>query len=120
MKISFYLNDYELVFKKASALVINTYRQKALGSILLALKNGVKVYLNVKNSTLQILYSKGLLVYTVDQLFDDLENNTMCFGPDEINNNIVIMGQLGQDNTISLFQQRIHDALTDRSKRHKG
>lgn len=105
------LNDYESVFKKASALVINIYRQKALGSILLALKNGVKVYLNPRNITLSILASRELLVYSVDQLVDDLENGDIRMQPEDVAHNMTVMDWLRQENSIALFQQRIHDEI---------
>ena len=107
------LNDYEAVFKKAAALVINTYRQKALGSILLALKNGVKVYLNPRNITLSILALRGLLVFSIDQLFEDLECDNICLGLGGVNHNTEILCRLGKDNSIELFQQRIHNVLNN-------
>ena len=105
------LDDYEAVFKKAAALVINTYRQKALGTILLALKNGVKVYLNRKNITLSVLSSCGFVVYPVDQLFDDLKNDNIHMRSEEVTHNAVVMDKLRQENSIALFQQRIHDEI---------
>ena len=105
------LDDYETVFQKAAALVINSYRQKALGSILLALKNGVKVYLNPRNITLSILASRGLLVYPVDQLVDDLENDDIRMQPEDVAHNMAVMDRLWQDNSIALFQQSIQDEI---------
>ena len=105
------LSDYELIFKKASALVINTYRQKALGNILLALKNDVKVYLNTRNISLSILSSQDLRIYSVDQLYDDLENDNIRLSPEDVAHNAVIMRKLAQVNSIELFQQRIYDLL---------
>lgn len=108
------LDDYALMFKKASALVINTFRQKALGNVLLALQNGVKVYLNKKNIIYSILMSQGLLVYSIDQLYNDIENNSICLSLEKIKHNSDMIHKLGEDNSIEFFQKKIHDILDEK------
>lgn len=109
------IDEYELMFKKASAIVINSFRQTALGNIFLALQKGVKVYLNKKNIIFTILASQGLLVYSVDQLYDDLENNNICMSSEQAEHNLGIMHKLSKSNSVALFQRRIHSVLTDNS-----
>lgn len=101
------LADYELIFKKASAIVINTFRQKALGNIHLALKNDVKVYLNPKNISLSIFSSQGLHVYPVDRLYDDLVNDNILLRPEEATQNATILQKLAEENSIAGFQDQI-------------
>jgi dTDP-N-acetylfucosamine:lipid II N-acetylfucosaminyltransferase len=104
-------NDYQKIFKQTSAIVVNTYRQKALGNIFLALKNGVKVYLNTKNTTYAILASKGLYVFPVDQLYNDLETGNTRLSLEAIKHNADIMRKLADENSIVLFQRQIYQVL---------
>ena len=105
------LNEYELIFQKASALVVNTYRQKALGNIFLALNNGVKVYLNKQNICYSILKNRGFRVYLVDQLYDDLESQNICMRYDENNQNKLIARKQTEIMPIACFQQGIKALL---------
>jgi SAM-dependent methyltransferase len=105
------LDDYEAIFERASALVINTYRQKALGSILLALKNGVKVYLNRRNISLSILTSQGLRVFSVDQFNEDLENKNTRLSKEDVVNNTSILNKLKEAHLTPIFQKTINDLL---------
>src|SRR5690606_10843771 len=45
------IQEFSRVYNTATALVINSYRQHALGNIFTAILNGSKVYLNKKSST---------------------------------------------------------------------
>ena len=105
------IEDYEAIFKKASVFISNSLRQAALGNILLALQNGVKIYLNQKNVIYSALISQGLLVFSVDQFRLDLENNDIRLSGEEMKHNVFTMRKLAKENSISSFQDRIMNAL---------
>ena len=65
------------LYVKASALIINSYRQMALGNIFTAFKNGVKIYLNEKNLTLHWLRKEGFVIFSLKDLQNDFEKNNI-------------------------------------------
>jgi len=111
------LTEYELIFKNAAAFVINTFRQRALGNIFIALQNGVKIYLNEKNISYHVLLSQGFLVYSIDQLYEDLENNSIRLSIDDAKYNFDLFRQFNKENSIELFQHRIQSVLIKNKNR---
>lgn len=85
------LDEFNNLYERASAVVINSYRQMAMGNIFTAFKKGVKVYLNEKNLMLHWLKMEGFKVYRIKDLQNDIHNN----------NNV----SLTQDLAIHNFQQ---------------
>ena len=61
-------DEFEATYTQAEALVINSYRQHAVGNIITAIKYGCKIYLNKRSSTYHWLVSKGFLINEVDNL----------------------------------------------------
>ena len=80
--------DFNDIYTTASALVINGYRQMAMGNILPALNNGVKIYLNSKNSIYSWLKQEGFYIFDVKNLLDDLENSNVTLSEAEQTHNI--------------------------------
>jgi hypothetical protein len=101
------LDDYELMFKKASAFISNSLRQSALGNILLALQNGVKIYLNEKNIIYSELISQGLYIYSINQFNTDIKYDNICLSLDEMEYNISMMKLLSERNSVKSFQNSI-------------
>ena len=80
--------EFEKVYIQAAALVINSYRQHAIGNILTAIQNGCKIYLNKKSSTFHWLISKGFLISEVDDLKKDIELGNIKLSAEEQQKNI--------------------------------
>ncbi len=71
-------DDYVKMVGACSTAIFNSYRQMALGNILISIINGVKVYLSVKNPSLKWLTDLGFIVFSIeDQLEKDLTNNNL-------------------------------------------
>ena len=99
---------FEHLYKNASALVLNSYRQMALGNILAAFRNGVKVYLNEKNITMRWLLKEGFFVFPITSLANDIERNNFKLTPAEIENNIAQLIKLMNSYTKEDFQNELY------------
>ena len=108
------MSDYALMFCNASAFVMNSYRQRALGNILIALQTGVKVYLNKKNIIFSVLTSRGFWVYTIEQFWDDLENNNVIMNSAKAEHNVSKIKQLGEKNSVEHFHEDVLKILRER------
>lgn len=80
--------DFNEIYATASSLVINGYRQMAMGNIMTALKNGIKIYLNPKNVIYSWLKQEGFYIFDVNFLLDDLANSNMMLSEEEQKYNI--------------------------------
>lgn len=80
--------DFNEIYTTASALVINGYRQMAMGNILAALNNGVKIYLNQKNCVYSWLREEGFYIFDVKNLLTDLDNSNMMLSESEMTHNV--------------------------------
>ncbi len=79
-------DKFKQFYSKHDALVINSYRQLAVGNIYLAISLGLKVYLNKKNTFYHYLLKKNIKVYTIEDLKKDLLLG-QCFLAKEIQSN---------------------------------
>lgn len=76
------------IYDSASALLINSYRQHALGNIYSALLSGTKVYLNKKSSTFQSLKHDGFIISEINELSKDLDQGDIKLTLEEYKHNI--------------------------------
>lgn len=85
-----FLNKEEFlkVYSRASALVINSYRQHALGNIFAGIFSGCKIYLNKRSSTFRWLKECGFIISEVSKLKRDLKNNNIRLSKEEMEFNI--------------------------------
>jgi hypothetical protein len=79
--------NFENLYKTASAFVLNGYRQMAMQNILEALKNNVKIYLNENNIMLNWLKKEGFLFFTINDFISDLETNNISLSETESQHN---------------------------------
>lgn len=71
-------NEFSEMLATCSVAVFNSHRQMALGNIFLALKFGLKIYLNEMNPSLIWLKELGFFVYSIQQdLTKDLLSNEL-------------------------------------------
>lgn len=66
--------EYYQLLNMCSAGIFNNDRQQALGNIFALLRFGAKVYLREGTSMWEFFQEKGMLVYNMEQLSDDLVN----------------------------------------------
>ena len=64
-------SEYNNLFYKSHALVINSYKQLALGNIFMAIRNGLKIYLSGKNEILYWLRNNNLIISTIEDFKED-------------------------------------------------
>lgn len=108
------IEDFNKYYEESAAIVINSYRQFALGNIFTAFRMGVKVYLNSKNVTIDWLKNEGFLVYTIEgDLKKDLRTNNLVLTSSqmEFNKNQVL--NLQSKITSEEFNQQILRLLHD-------
>jgi dTDP-N-acetylfucosamine:lipid II N-acetylfucosaminyltransferase len=82
------MKEFEMVYESSAAVVINSYRQNALGNIFMAIEVGCKVYLNKKGSTYKWLISEGFNISEVSDLENDLKTGNIRLTTDEQQKNI--------------------------------
>lgn len=99
-----FLNFYENV----DALVINGYRQMAVGNILDAFRNGVKVYLNKKNSDYTWFTNEGFLIGDSKDFQKDLERNNFILSYKEALQNINTYLDLTKKYPFEDFQRELY------------
>ena len=104
-------DEFETIYSQASALVINSYRQHAIGNILTAIQNGCKIYLNKKSSTFHWLISKGFLISEVDDLKKDIELGNIRLSVEEQQGNINCFTTTVKNYTVQDFTNHILTVL---------
>lgn len=67
--------EFKNLYDGFSTLVINGYRQMAMGNIFIALRKGVKVYLNEYNAIYGWLLKEGFKVYSVSTFSEDISKD---------------------------------------------
>jgi dTDP-N-acetylfucosamine:lipid II N-acetylfucosaminyltransferase len=106
------VEEFEDIYRKASAFVMNGYRQMALGNIFTALKYGVKVYLNKRNDTLIWLRNNNFIICTIEDFEKDLENGNLQLLEKEALHNISCFNKLKIENSPKIFQMRLKTLIT--------
>ena len=101
------------LYATASAFVMNGYRQMAMGNILEAIRNGVKIYLNNRNITLSWLKEEGFKVFTIEDFVSDMEANNVLLTEAEAQHNLECLRNLSNKYNITCF----HYALCNLFKR---
>lgn len=108
------MKEFETVYESAAALVINSYRQNALGNIFMAIEVGCKIYLNRKCSTYKWLISNGFNISEVDDLKKDLELGNIKLSVDEQQKNIDCFISVVKKYSISDFIDNIITVLEEK------
>jgi len=107
------LDKLNELYRKTSAAVFNGYRQMALGNIFLSVQNGVKIYLNKKNHVMQYLISEGFIIYSIDELGQDLENGNISLSVDEAKHNAEQYLKMWRSYTFDDFQKALYSLIKE-------
>lgn len=99
--------DFDKIYEKSSAFVHNGYRQMALGNIFTAICFGLKVYLNEENVIYKWLTKEGLLISSITELENDLNNNNYSLARREIDFNIEMYNSLIANYNVKKFQENL-------------
>ena len=104
-------NEFANFYRPVAAFVNNSYRQLALGNIMMALHKGVKVYLNKKNPTYTWFKNEGLYIYEIEDLKNDLETGQIHLAKSEITHNLKCLRNLKDVYSKTDFQLQIMQLL---------
>lgn len=103
--------EFNDIYNNASAVIINSYRQHALGNIFSALLSGTKVYLNKKSSTYKWLKHEGFIISEITELPNDIDNNKIKLTIEEYQHNINCYNQMKANYTNIDFIENIITVL---------
>lgn len=101
-------DGFQNIYGNAAALVINSYRQMALGNIFTAIGTGTKIYLSKKNSTYAFFLNNDIRVFSIeDCFFEDYKNNEVFLSKEEAIHNVEKMKEISKKYTVEDFQRKI-------------
>lgn len=95
------------IYKKASALVINSQRQIALGNIFIAISTNCKIYLNNKNIIKKWFEREGLKVFSIEDFKQDYETNNLKLSIEEAKHNILVLQKMYDNYNFNHFHEKI-------------
>lgn len=105
------IEEFAKTYESAVALVINSYRQHALGNIFKAIFTGTKVYLNRKSSTYQWLKHKGFIISEISELSRDIDSYKIRLTQEEYQHNLNCYKQVKNNYTNVNFIENIITVL---------
>lgn len=103
------LSDYQVELMKCGVVIMNQYRQQAVGNVLMMLWMGSKVYLNESNSLYHFLKRKGFYIFNIEKelngrnpsVFDNLSVSEMS------HNQKLLRDLIGEDSVVANLKQSI-------------
>ena len=101
-------------YQRATALVINGYRQMAGANIRMALESGVKVYLNDKNVHKQFLQNEGFIIHSIQDFEQDLQSNNIVLNKEEAMYNTRNFTHFKKKYTKEDFQEKLFFELQNK------
>ncbi len=102
---------YEKLLKDSTALVLNTYRQMAIGNVLIAIKNGLKLYLNKKNCVYKILMKHKFHVFTIEDFKHDIDLKNLSLSDKEIIHNFEVYNSICKEYKLQDFKNMLEKKL---------
>src|SRR5690625_4179394 len=104
-------SEFNLFYKGVGALILNNYRQMAMGNIRYAFINGVKVYLSKKNVFYNEFINNGFIVFSTDTIKDDLDNDNIYLSNKDAENNYNKLKEISNRYTKVDFQRNLHNDI---------
>lgn len=101
------LTTFGIIYSEASAIVVNSFRQHALGNIFTAIFKGCKIYLNKRSSTYLWLKDSGFIISEISTLAEDVLNDRVKLSQSEMAHNIAAYFELRRQYTYTDFVNRI-------------
>lgn len=104
------LTEYQQLIQSCGIVVMNNYRQQAVGNILDMLYRGARVFLTKRNTFYHYLKRIGCYVYTVE---DDLVESKLSILEIEkqLHNREVLSRELSMNNIVSCLQKKFEEIL---------
>lgn len=99
---------------KNMGLVVNSLRQNSMGSIFMALRSGIKVFLNKNGIMYQFLRDSGFIIHAIDDLIDIIKNSqNIEYDELEAKVNFNSYNKLSETHSIEKFYQDINSLLQE-------
>ena len=102
---------YVNLLKDSAALILNSYRQMAVGNVLIAIKNGMKIYLNNKNIVYKVLKDHHFHVFTIEDFKHDISLKNLSLSNNEVVHNFKIYNTLCKEYTLQDFKSKLEKKL---------
>lgn len=99
--------DYQDLYNSTDCLIINSYRQMAVGNIMIGFQKGLKIYLNEKNIVYKILQENNFIIANVLDLDDDLRTNSIYLSKEEIIHNVNSYNKLFDNYSMKDLKNRL-------------
>ncbi len=100
---------YVEILKKCDIAIINSKRQMAYGNIAILISFGTKIFLDKENPLYEFLKSKGIFIYSLDEM--SVYNLSSKLSLINALNNYEIISKLLSNNVIDLKTKQIGDSL---------
>jgi len=103
------LQEYNNIMQTCGIVVMNHYRQQAIGNILASMWMGAKVFLDERNSFYHYLKRLGCIVYSIVELTDDnLQNLT----EEQIKHNrAIIFNEISTESVVNTLKMDISNII---------
>ena len=94
------LREYNKMFMNMKIMILSSWRQESVGTIIMGLYLGIKIYLSRKNPLYDWLLSLGCKIYCMEELATD-DFNIPLKNPEKENNRGIILKHYSDENVRS-------------------
>lgn len=107
-------NEFQNLYTKSAALIINGYRQMAMANIFTAIMTGVKIYLSERNITYTWFQKHDIKVFSIEnELEADLRNGNIYLKEIDALNNMKNVINFCKDNSVEKFNSRLIEIINE-------
>lgn len=108
--------DYINLIKSCSNVIMNHHRQQGVGTLLSLLYLGAKVFLNEKSPLYLFYKEKGMVVFSIDELYNNLSLLDSHLSKEDFGKNKYILKSLYSEKMISKRTERLIKKVMSSSK----
>lgn len=101
------IEDFDKLYLKCAALVINSKRQMAGNNIRKALEHGTKVYLNTANSFYEYLKNNNFVVFNIQEFESDFLTGNFLLNKESAQHNFNQLIELTKKNSDKIFRNNV-------------
>jgi hypothetical protein len=109
------LHDYNNYLEQCGIVIMNHYRQQAVGNVLTMLWMGAKVYLDERNSLYHYLKRIGVYVFSIQKdLHEDNPDLFLLLNVEERNENRnILKAEIGQDHLLKELRRQLEAVMDE-------
>lgn len=102
---------YAILLKDSAAFILNSYRQMAVGNVLIAIESGMKLYINKKNIVYKVLKDHHFHVFTIEDFKHDISLKNLHLSEKEVVHNFKVYNTLCKKYTLQNFKINLETKL---------